>query len=67
MSFRDYDPTRDREAVRRIWHEIGWLEKGQEEALYTFLDGGHSRVAEVDGEAECQVQAAPGSIRYLEE
>ena len=25
-TFRDYNPKKDREAVHRIWKEIGWLE-----------------------------------------
>ena len=29
MTFRNYDPNRDREAVHRIWREVGWLEKDE--------------------------------------
>ena len=67
MSFRSYDPGRDREAVRRIWHEVGWLAPGREEPMHWWLEAGPAFVAELDGAAECLVQTAPGSIRYLEE
>jgi len=31
MELRVYDSQRDREAAHRIYMEVGWLEKGQEE------------------------------------
>ncbi len=65
--FRDYDKKRDREAIHRIWREVGWLEKGKEEAVDAILQAGRVTVAEVGGEAECTVQAAPGTISYLGE
>jgi predicted acetyltransferase len=67
MVFRDYDPARDREAVRRIWQEVGWHSKDKEEAMYLVIEAGPAMVAEVDGEAECLVQTVPGAIRYLRE
>lgn len=67
MTFRDYDPERDKDAVRRIWREIGWLRKGKEEASDLIAGAGRALVAEVDGDAECMVTTASGSLRYLEE
>lgn len=67
MQFRPYDHERDRDAVQRIWREIGWLEDGQEEAVDLFLSVSRSWVADVEGSAECYVGAIPGSIRYLQE
>jgi len=64
---RDYDPTRDREAVRRIYRECGWLDKGKEGALDALLRGGRAVVAEVDGQAECMVHTAAGTMMCLEE
>lgn len=70
MSSRAYDPQRDREAVHRIWDEIGWTERGNENhraGLDMFLAGGDCRVAEVHGQAEFLVSMSPGQIRYQDE
>jgi predicted acetyltransferase len=70
MRLRDYDPQKDREAIQRIWREVGWSEKDnkqQEEALDIFAACGRAFVAEVNGEAECAVLTAPGNMRYLDE
>ncbi len=67
MTFREYDPARDKDTVRRIWREIGWLHRGKEEASDLIAGAGRALVAEVGGEAECMVTTAPGSLRYLEE
>ncbi len=64
---RDYDPKRDREPVRRIYRECGWLDKGKEGALDALLRGGRAVVAEVDGQAECMVHTASGTMMCLEE
>jgi len=67
MTFRIYDPERDKEAVHRIWYEIGWLEKKEEEkAMDLFVTGGRAMVAEIDGAAECLVLSTPGTIRYMD-
>lgn len=62
-----YNPEKDREAVRRIWKEIGWFEEGLEEPLDIFLSSGDVMVADIEGEAECLVMTIPGSMRYLAE
>ncbi|MBN1461193.1 MAG: hypothetical protein JXA57_16820, partial [Armatimonadetes bacterium] len=67
MQWREYDPLRDRDAVHRIWREVGWLPKGKESAVDTFLACGRALVADVDGQAECAVTTAPGLIRYVKE
>jgi len=30
IKLRDYDADKDREAVHRIWREIGWIEKNKQ-------------------------------------
>lgn len=70
MKLRDYNPEKDQKAIPRIWREVGWSEAGnkrQEEALDLFTACGRALVAEVNGEAECMVLTAPGSMRYLDE
>ncbi|UCH78767.1 MAG: hypothetical protein JSU81_02120, partial [Candidatus Coatesbacteria bacterium] len=70
MEFRVYDEARDREAVRRIWQEVGWIEPGNDrhaQGLDFFLSAGRALVADVGGGAECLVSTAIGDIRYLEE
>jgi len=67
MMSRPYDPERDKEAVLRIWREIGWLTKGKEPSLDTWLEGNRAFVAELNGSAECAVtvgeepRAEPGT------
>ena len=64
--FREYNP-KDREAFHRIQREIGWLEEGLEKAVDVFIEVNRALVAEIDGEAECVVATAPGTLRYLKE
>jgi hypothetical protein len=68
--FRDYDHGKDKEAVLRIWREVGWLEEGKdklEEVLARFISCGRALVAEIDGAAECLVITAPSEMRYLDQ
>jgi len=72
MNFRNYDSTRDFEAVRRIWHEVGWNAIDREpdkKGLTAFLDPACSDayVAEVHEAAECSVVMTDGTYRYLDE
>ncbi|HXG23004.1 MAG TPA: hypothetical protein VNJ09_00505 [Chthonomonadales bacterium] len=67
MHIRKYNPTRDREGVHRIWREVGWLEKGHEEAADLFIEAGRALVAEVHGDPECLTLTVPGTVRYLKE
>ena len=67
MTFRNYDRARDREAVHRIIREVGWLAQGKEEVLDASIESARAMVAEVNGEAECIVTTAPGTMRYLNE
>jgi len=66
MHYRTYDPEKDKDNVRRIWQETGWLEKGKEEIMDTFIAAGKAIVADLDGEPECLVLSAPGTMRYLD-
>jgi GNAT superfamily N-acetyltransferase len=65
MQWRGYDPTQDKQAVHRIWREVGWHTSPED--LDRYLRCGRAVVAEVGEEAECAVSTVPGSIRYLEE
>ena len=62
----EYDHERDWEAVKRIHSEVGWLDDEDDakafERLVARLDG---VVFPLDGEVECAVFTAPGSMRYL--
>lgn len=65
LDIRAYDPTTDLAAVYRIWREVGWLESDDKtELLQRFLTGSTTEVGLLDGEPECAVVWAPGSIRY---
>ncbi len=67
IPFRSYDPQKDKEAAHRIWLEIGWLEKGKEEAMDLFVECGRALVADIHGQPECLVCTAPGAMRYLDQ
>ena len=67
MLIRDYDPERDFDAVVRVHKEVGWLPEGKAEAFRRCIGCGRALVAEVNGEAECLVTTATGTIRYLDE
>jgi ribosomal protein S18 acetylase RimI-like enzyme len=64
---RQYDANRDRDSARRIWREAGWVQDKEQHLLEMdrFVAGGRAFVAEADGEVECLVTTAPGTIRYL--
>ncbi len=62
------DQERDREAVRRIWREVGWYPEGEpEKACDLCLQRFDGWVARKEGDAECCVLTTPGSIRYERE
>ncbi len=65
IEYRDYAADRDREAAHRIWTEVGWLEKGKEQQMDSYVEAGRSRVVAIDGEAECLVNTMPCDLRYL--
>lgn len=67
LDIRAYDPSRDLEAVDRIWREVGWLDKDDDtEGLRVFLAGSNVEVGLLDGQPECAVVWTPGAIRYQE-
>lgn len=66
MIIRPYDHDADKDAVHRIWREVGWLDKGEEEAMDFIVAAGRAIVAELNGSAECLVITAPGAMRYLD-
>jgi GNAT superfamily N-acetyltransferase len=67
MHLRRYDPERDKEPVRRIWREVGWLKEGKEEACDLMFGCGLSYVADMEGQPECAVATAMGGVRHLDE
>lgn len=67
MTLRDYDAARDKEAVHRIWREVGWGESGKEDVFDGYVESSRGHVGELHGEAECLVITSPGTIRYQEE
>ncbi|MBM3500826.1 MAG: GNAT family N-acetyltransferase [Armatimonadetes bacterium] len=65
-AFRPYDPGTDREAVRRIFQEVGWSHAARHVDDERFGQVVRVRVAEHDGAAECVVTTCAGTIRHLE-
>ncbi len=64
---RHIDPEKDREAILRIWKEIGWLDKGKEDIFDILLGSeGSNYVAEIHGTPECHVTTIKGDLHYIE-
>jgi predicted acetyltransferase len=66
VTIRKYNKVTDKKFVQRIWVEIGWLEKNQEELLDDFLDACDTLIAEINGETEFIVSTSKGEIQYLD-
>lgn len=67
MTTRPYNPEQDFDAVLRIWHEVGWIEKGnddQTEGLRIFAEQYRGLVVDLDGSPECYVATGLGTIRH---
>lgn len=69
MILRPYEPQSDRDAVHRIFYEVGWTDRSQEqeEGVDLFLGAGSALVAELHGAAECVAIGTPASYRYQDE
>jgi hypothetical protein len=70
MGFREYNVEKDKSSVLRIWREVGWVKEDDEkllDAASRFIACGRAWVAELDGEAECLVNTAPATMRYLDQ
>jgi predicted acetyltransferase len=70
MTYRDYNPRTDVQAVRRIWLECGWIDDLDTEGIFVseFFEGAEDAlVATIDDEAECAVHSTNGSLRYQDE
>ncbi|MFT7687182.1 MAG: putative acetyltransferase [Candidatus Azotimanducaceae bacterium] len=69
-SFRDYDPDRDSETIKRIWFECGWIKDLETDGKYVkdyFAAAERAMVADINGDAECAVQSSKGCIQYQNE
>lgn len=64
MTIRPYEPD-DLAAVKRNWHEVGWIDSTDDSSLDHFFDDAAAWVAEIDGEAECSASTHSGSFSYL--
>ena len=70
MSIRPYNAEKDFDAVRRLWEEIAWIDRDDEDdakCLEVFLNSSNNLVAELNGEAECLVSSCEGSICHLQQ
>jgi hypothetical protein len=64
MQWRHYDPERDRQAAQRIWYEVGWMQPERTAAFEALSSAGPAIATELDGQVECLVFTAPGTLRY---
>lgn len=67
-NIREFRAETDREAVHRIWREVGWMDHDERrnEGLDHFLACSAALVGVVRGEAECLATTSGGSLRYLD-
>lgn len=61
------DPARDKEAVFRIFREVGWVDADQRESFDALINASRALVADVNGTPECMVLSIPGLLTYLDE
>ncbi len=64
MKYRKYDHEKDKEAVFRIWNEVGWCSEEDSYWFKSFIPQSRALVAEVNGEAECLVLSDFGDYLY---
>ena len=60
----------DRDSCARIWKETGWIDpenEHQREGFNALTDAGRAWVSRINGEAECMVLSASGTLRYQTE
>ncbi|MBI2422229.1 MAG: GNAT family N-acetyltransferase [Candidatus Hydrogenedentes bacterium] len=70
MDWRRYSPDTDRDALLRIWHEIGWFQRdvpAHGDAVAAMTASGNAWCALINGTPECIVTTAPGTLNYLGE
>lgn len=67
MKYRRYNPKRDRAAVQRIWHEVGWIQPDNLAPMDMLVGSGDAIVADVNGAAECIVVSPRADMKYLNE
>lgn len=71
MKYRKYNSQKDKQAVLRIFREIGWMDKEKnkhkEEICSSFIESGQALVADIRESVECLTSTMPGTIRYLKE
>jgi len=64
MMIRAYNPDRDKDAVRRIWLEVGWLEKDKTDPIDILIEASRGMVGDVHDEAECFVITSEAHLHY---
>lgn len=60
---RPFDRVGDMAAVKRIWREVGWVDRQTDHYLDDFLAVGQTLVGTIDGVAECSVHIVDGTMR----
>ncbi|MFK7915358.1 MAG: GNAT family N-acetyltransferase [Pseudomonadales bacterium] len=61
---RPFEYERDLSAVQRIWREVGWVSEDEDaKQLEHWLQAGTTLIATLNGDAECAVQIATGTMR----
>jgi predicted acetyltransferase len=62
-----YDPAKHKDAIHRLWREVGWQQDDGEESIDFRLAAGKGWVAEINGEAEAIGHTSRGILKYKEE
>jgi len=68
MNYRNYNPKKDKDAVYRIFNEVGWVhDKKKDKYLNGFLPKANALVCVINGEPEVMALSSNGSITYLDQ
>jgi len=64
IRIRSYDHKLDFEDIRKVWHEVGWMEFENTESMKIFFESGRTTVAEVNGHAESMALSITGGLLH---
>jgi len=65
-NWRFYDASKDKDAIHRIWREVGWVHD-KYESMDLLVGAGKALVADLGESPECLTLSATGDIQYLGE
>ena len=62
IKIRPYDYKKDFEDIRKVWHEVGWMEFENSESMKIFFESGRTTIAEIAGHTESMALTITGEL-----